>query len=99
MQLQTPVLELILALAEDYVLSISEIAGGGHSASSRHYVGDAIDINLIDSEPVNASHPDVAEFMQRCRDLGCTEVLGPGDPGHNTHVHAAPIATQMSVPI
>ena len=89
MQLQTPVLELILALAEDYVLSISEIAGGSHSANSRHYAGVAIDITFVGSKPVTASPPDVAEFMQRCRDLGCTEVLGPGDPGHSTHVHAA----------
>jgi len=88
-QVQTTVLELILALAEDYALSISEIAGGSHSANSRHYAGVAIDINAIDSEPVSASHPDVAEFMQQRRDLGCTEVLGPGDPRHNTHVHAA----------
>jgi hypothetical protein len=27
--------------------------------------------------------------MQRCHALGATQVLGPGDPGHATHVHCA----------
>jgi hypothetical protein len=27
--------------------------------------------------------------MARCRALGATEVLGPGDQGHDDHIHAA----------
>jgi chitosanase len=79
----------LLALAQEYSFSISEIAGGSHSANSRHYVGVAADINKVNGQPVNASHLDLAAFKARCRDLGATEVLGPGAPHHDTHVHAA----------
>lgn len=79
----------ILALAERYQMNISEIAGGSHSANSRHYAGVAVDVNVLNDKQVNSLHPDLVAFQQTCRDLGCTEVLGPGDPGHKTHLHAA----------
>jgi hypothetical protein len=79
----------LLALAETYSVHVTEIAGGSHSANSRHYAGVAADINLINGRPVSSSHPDVRAFKQKCRSLGATEVLGPGDPNHDTHVHTA----------
>jgi chitosanase len=79
----------LLALAEQNSFSISELCGGSHSSNSRHYAGVAADINRINGRPVRASHPDLATFKAKCRMLGATEVKGPGDTGHNTHVHAA----------
>jgi len=43
---------------------------------------------VINGTHVSASHPKLAAFKQRCRDLGVTELRAPGDPGHSTHVHA-----------
>ena len=79
----------ILKLAEAYSFSISELAGGSHSRGSRHYNGVTMDVNVINGRHVGKSHPDVANFMQQCRKLGATQVLGPGSPGHDTHVHCA----------
>jgi chitosanase len=79
----------LLALAGEYTFSISELAGGSHNSISRHYVGVAADFNAINGRHVGAGHPDVRAFMARCRALGATEVLGPGNAGHSTHVHAA----------
>jgi hypothetical protein len=79
----------LLALAQEYSFSISEIAGGSHSSNSRHYAGVAADFNKVNGRPINAGHPDLIAFKARCRALGATEVLGPGAPGHATHVHAA----------
>ncbi|MBX7211256.1 MAG: chitosanase [Verrucomicrobiaceae bacterium] len=79
----------LIALAGQYRFSVSEIAGGSHSANSRHYAGVAADFNVINGHGVSASNPDVPAFKNLCRTLGATEVLGPGDPGHGTHVHAA----------
>lgn len=79
----------ILKLAETYKFSISELAGGEHAKGSRHYDGVTVDVNMINGKRVGATHPDVRNFMQQCRDLGATEVLGPGNPGHDTHIHCA----------
>jgi hypothetical protein len=79
----------ILKLAETFSFSVSELAGGDHSANSRHFAGVTVDVNVINGQQVSATHPDVANFKQQCRDLGATEVLGPGNPGHSTHVHCA----------
>jgi hypothetical protein len=87
--LDTRLLEGLLSLADDYTFSVSELAGGSHSRNSRHYVGVAADITDVNGQAVSASHPDVTAFMQRCRTLGATEVLGPGDPNHDAHVHCA----------
>ncbi len=79
----------LLALSEEYTFAVSELVGGSHSRNSRHYVGVTADFNIVNARPIRASHPDLAAFKQLCRDLGATEVLGPGAPGHDTHVHAA----------
>jgi hypothetical protein len=79
----------ILKLAETYRFSISELAGGSHSRTSRHYDGGTVDVNVLNGRHVSATHPDVANFKRDCRSLGATEVLGPGDPGHATHIHCA----------
>jgi chitosanase len=79
----------VLSLAQDYSFSVSEFVGGSHSVNSRHYAGITADFNIINGRQVSASHPDITGFMARCRDLGATEVLGPGFPGHDTHIHAA----------
>ncbi len=87
--LEAPLLDGMLALAADFAFRVSEVAGGSHSATSRHYVGVAFDIDRLQGSPVNAGHPDVPVVKQKLRDLGATEVLGPGDPGHATHLHGA----------
>lgn len=87
--LDTRMLQGVLSLAQDYSFAVSEFVGGSHSTNSRHYAGITADINIINGQHVSAGHPDVAEFMDRCRVLGATEVLGPGSQGHSNHVHAA----------
>jgi chitosanase len=79
----------LVALGEQYRFAVSELCGASHSRNSRHYAGIAADFNRLNGQPIRAGHPDVAAFMQRCRSLGATEVLGPGSRGHDTHVHAA----------
>jgi hypothetical protein len=66
----------ILSLADTYTFSISELAGGSHSKSSRHYDGVTVDVNVINGRQVSATHPDVANFKRDCRSMGATEVLG-----------------------
>jgi hypothetical protein len=87
--LDTRLLSGLLALAAEFTFTVSELAGGSHNSNSRHYAGVAADISVINGHRVSASHPDVADFQQRCRNLGATEVLGPGRRGHATHIHAA----------
>ncbi len=78
----------MLDLAEAFEFSVSEFCGGSHNRNSRHYAGCTADINRINGRRVGADNPFVASFRQRCRELGATEVLGPGDAGHSTHIHA-----------
>jgi len=87
--LDTRLLSGMVALAQQYSFAVAEICGGSHNSNSRHYAGVGTDINEINGRHVSASHPDVAAFKARCRELGATEVLGPGAPHHDTHVHAA----------
>jgi zinc D-Ala-D-Ala carboxypeptidase len=77
----------MLQLANTYTFRVTSIAGGSHSKTSRHYVGVACDVDMINGVEVSSSNPYYREFMQKCRDLGATEVLGPGDKDHSTHVH------------
>lgn len=79
----------LTVLARHYTFSVSELAGGSHSAGSDHYQGVAFDVNVINGRQVGATHPAVAAFRQECRNLGTRQDLGPGDPNHETHVHAA----------
>lgn len=87
--LDVGMLQGVLTLSQEYTLSISEFCGGSHSPNSRHYAGVTADINVINGEYVNPRHRDVPALMARVRQLGATEVLGPGFPGHDNHVHAA----------
>ncbi|MER7046350.1 peptidoglycan-binding domain-containing protein [Streptomyces jumonjinensis] len=86
--LNAQMLNGLLKLTTDhgYTLSISELVGGDHSANSRHYVGVAVDINYINGTHVGSGAPHAAA-MAACTKLGATEVLGPGDAGHSTHIH------------
>ncbi|MGH2524869.1 MAG: hypothetical protein ACRDH2_20370 [Anaerolineales bacterium] len=79
----------ILKLAQTYAFSVSELAGGSHSPNSRHYAGVTLDVNVINGQHVGNAHPNFRNFMRDCRALGATQVLGPGDPGHATHIHCA----------
>jgi len=87
--LRTPLLDGILALAADYTFRVSEVAGGSHSVSSRHYAGVSFDADRVNGLPVNAGNPHVARFRASLLRLGADQVLGPGDPNHATHVHGA----------
>ena len=72
---------------------------GGHAPGSYHYSGKAIDITAPTNVDVAPAYPGgkpiswqqrTGELKYRLNQLGqLTEVLGPGDPGHSTHVHAA----------
>lgn len=86
--LDPAMLKGLLSLAEVYEFSVSELCGGLHNPGSRHYAGCVADVNTINGLHVNATNRDVAEFESACRRLGATEVLGPGQEGHSTHIHA-----------
>lgn len=87
--LDTRMLQGMLNVAGPYTYSVSAIAGGSHSANSRHYAGLAFDVNVINGVGVSSSNTAFRNFMQACRNAGATEVLGPGDAGHSGHVHCA----------
>lgn len=76
---------------------------GGHAPGSYHYSGKAIDITAPTNVDMAPAYPGgkpipwqqrTGELSWRLKQLaqvtpGLTEVLGPGDPGHGTHVHVA----------
>lgn len=72
-----------------YSYSVSELAGASHSAGSYHYSGTAMDIYVINGIGVSSGNPYWSTFNQRCVNMGSIESLGPGYPGHDTHVHQA----------
>ena len=69
-----------------YKFEISELVGGEHSRTSKHYAGRAIDVTWINGRHVGKK-ADHRGFMNACRKLGATLVLGPGDKDHGSHVH------------
>lgn len=69
-------------------VTVQEISGAEHGENSRHYSGLGFDVNRIDGQEVEAG-TTANSFRQACRDLGATEVLGPGDEDHDNHVHCA----------
>lgn len=79
----------ILTLADRFSFFVTEVAGGSHSPNSRHYAGIAVDFGIINGRRITVDHPDASAFQDACRSLGASEVLGPGNSGHDTHVHAA----------
>ena len=77
----------MLALAEMFSFSVSELCGGSHNPNSRHYAGCTADITQSTAS-MCASNPFVASFpatLPRTRRDGR---LGPGDKGHSTYIHA-----------
>lgn len=72
-----------------YRTNVTEFAGGSHSSNSHHYYGRAFDINRINGVAVSSSNTYYRNLMQSCRNLGASEVLGPGNAGHSGHVHCA----------
>ncbi len=87
--LSMPLLEGLKELSDDFSFRLTALAGGSHSKRSRHYLGVALDIDTLDGVRLSPEHPRFREFMNKARALGATEVLGPGDRGHNTHIHAS----------
>jgi hypothetical protein len=72
--------------------------GGGHSPTGHHPKGLAIDVTdwRPDIAPAYEGGKPIpwkqrtGELKWRAKQLGLfNEVLGPGDPGHDTHVHLA----------
>lgn len=80
---------LYLADTKGYSYRITSIAGGSHSRNSKHYAGIAFDIDMINGRKVGYGNSHCRAFMRASRAKGATEVLGPGDRAHNTHIHIA----------
>jgi hypothetical protein len=90
--LSLDMLYAMVTLVQDYGYDyfVTSIAGGSHSATSYHYAGTAFDIDRINGRHINGDSAFAREFMQACRDLGATEVLGPSNHfAHQTHIHCA----------
>ncbi len=87
--LSFPLLEGLTELSNDHTFRITSLAGGSHSTRSRHYLGVGFDIDMLDGQPINANHPGFRDFMAKAREMGATEVLGPGARGHDTHIHVS----------
>lgn len=60
--------------------SVSCNSSVGGSPTSLHMYGQAADLGL-------ASGPSQCEMWSAARSAGFNEILGPGYPGHNDHVH------------
>ncbi len=88
-ELDAAMLKGMVELSKRYSFTVSEIAGGSHSKSSRHYAGVAFDASQINAKRVDKKHPNLLDFMKLAKTLGATEVLGPGSPGHEHHIHVA----------
>ncbi|WP_369148863.1 hypothetical protein [Streptomyces sp. R44] len=86
--LDTRMLNGVLKLNSQYryKFQVSEFVGGRHSATSKHYLGRAVDVTWINGRHVGKK-ADHRGFMNACRKLGAKLVLGPGDKDHGTHVH------------
>lgn len=81
---------------------------GKHAEGSQHYQGKAVDITAptnVDTAPAYPGGKPIpwqqrtGELKWRLKQLGgLTELLGPGDPGHSTHVHAALVGNANYTP-
>jgi hypothetical protein len=78
-----------LRLVYGYTMQVTAIAGGDHSDNSPHYFGKAFDVDFVNGVKVTSANTLLPAFKAACRALGATDVRGPGDPGHDTHVHCA----------
>lgn len=88
-KLDQNMLKGMVTLGKEYNYRVTAIAGGDHDPDSFHYSGTAFDIDRIDGRPVSADNPKVAKVEATCANLGAVEILGPGDVGHDSHVHCA----------
>jgi zinc D-Ala-D-Ala carboxypeptidase len=61
--------------------SVSCNSAVGGSATSRHMYGDAADLG--------AGVQGYCAIAKQARNHGFTEILGPGYPDHNDHIHTA----------
>lgn len=71
---------------------VTAIVGCDHSSTSRHYRGLAVDIDYVNGTKISTSTAGrnaAAAIKNSCRAAGATEILGPGDAGHDGHVHCA----------
>ncbi len=75
------------SLTREFSFAITSLAGASHSPNSNHYRGTALDVDTINGQRVSINHPQFRYFMKRAQELGAVEVYGPGDSGHNSHVH------------
>lgn len=72
--------------------------GSGHSPTGYHYTGEAVDVRdwrpdvapaYVGGKPIPWKQR-TGELSWRAKQLGLfNEALGPGDKGHDTHVHLA----------
>ena len=90
-----PIIELGERLKDHFGLTIREHPHFDpvdpiHAPNSYHYYGEAIDVQDWRDDVLNGVH--WKERTQNLKDfltgIG-PEVFGPGDPGHDTHVHLA----------
>ena len=89
-QIDIRLLRALVTLAnEGYSFRITEIAGGSHSGTSRHYSGLAFDVDKVNGHRVRNRHASYKRFIARCKQLGATQVFGPGTRGHSSHLHIA----------
>jgi len=93
-------LAALAAIGDKYKIEVSEIAGGSHSQNSKHYTGNAFDINYINGKHLTAPNiAGVQDVMAMCTALG-------GKPNDETtsanHVHCdsfpAPKTTTVTTP-
>lgn len=75
-----------LAASDGFSFRVVSITNGDHSSNSAHYDGRAFDVDIINGRKVNSSNPDYRRFMAACQSRG-GRAIGPGSPGHSTHVH------------
>jgi|WetSurMetagenome_2_1015567.scaffolds.fasta_scaffold56913_2 hypothetical protein len=78
--------------ASGYSFSISEIAGGSHSATSLHYNGVAIDVNSVNGVHVglgSMTEAEIIAFRNAAYSAGATNVLDPlnAPQYHSNHFH------------
>lgn len=71
---------------------VTSILGCDHSSTSRHYKGTAVDIDYANGVKISTTTTGrnmAARVKDSCRAAGATQILGPGDAGHDGHVHCA----------
>ena len=89
------IIELGHRLQDHFGLTIREhphfdVVDDVHSVNSYHYTGEAIDVQDWREDHLEGVH--WTERTRHLKDLLTgigSEVYGPGDPGHDTHVHLA----------